>query len=232
MKVLGIIGGVSWESTLVYYRLINEAVRDRLGGLHSGHLVLASVDFQGYSDDQLAGRWDSVERGLLEEADRLTAARVDGLLIASNTMHIVAERMAERTGLPLVHIADAVGKEISSRGGRRVGLLGTRYAMEKPFYRDRLKERFDIDTVVPEEEERLEINRIIFSELCAGRFLEASKRRLLEIVRDLESKGIDGIVLGCTELPLILKANDFDCPLWDTLGLHARAAVDFMLGDA
>lgn len=229
MKLLGIVGGMSWESTIVYYRLINEAVRDRLGGLHSARLVLSSVEFQGYADDMAAGRWDEVERNLLSEADRLVASGVDGILIATNTMHMFAEAIAERSGLPVIHIADATGRAIVGAGAGHIGLLGTRYSMEKGFYKDRLAERFGIEALVPDESERLEINRIIFSELCEGRFLDSSKRRLLEIIKTLREKGIEGVVLGCTELPLILKPDDFDFPLWDTLGLHAFAAVDFML---
>ncbi len=229
MKTLGIIGGMSWESTIVYYRLINEAIRDRLGGLHSARLVLSSVEFQAFSDDMAAGRWDEVERNLLFEADRLVASGVDGILIATNTMHLFAEAIAERSGLPVVHIADATGKAIVRAGAGHIGLLGTRYSMEKGFYKDRLAERYGIEAQVPGEADRLEINRIIFSELCEGRFLDSSKRRLLEIIGTLREKGIEGVVLGCTELPLILKPDDFDFPLWDTLALHALAAVDFML---
>ncbi len=230
MKTLGIIGGMSWESTIEYYRLINKAVRDRLGGVHSGRIVLTSVDFQSYSDDMAADRWDAVERGLLEETDRLIASRVDGLLIATNTMHIFAGQIATRSGLPVIHIADALGKEIARSGVRRVGLLGTRYSMEKGFYKDRLAQRFGIESVVPEESDRLEINRIIFSELCGGRFLESSKQKLVTVIRKLRERGAEGVILGCTELPLILKNDDLDLPLWDTMTLHASAAVEFMLG--
>ena len=229
MKTLGIIGGMSWESTIVYYRLINEEVKNRLGGLHSARLVLSSVDFQGYADDMAADRWDEVERGLLAETDRLVVSGVDGILIATNTMHLFAEAIEKRGGLPVIHIAEAAGRAIARSGARRVGLLGTRHSMEKGFYKDRLAERFGIEAVVPGEAERVEINRIIFSELCEGRFLDASKRKLLGIIKDLRDDGISGVVLGCTELPLILKPEDLDFPLWDTLGLHAHAAVDFML---
>ncbi len=230
MKTIGIIGGTSWESTAVYYRLVNEGVRDRLGGLHSAHLLLASVDFQEYADNMAAGRWDEVEAALSSEADRLLAARVDALLIASNTMHIFADSIAARTGLPLIHIADAAAAAIKRAGVRRVGLLGTRPSMEKGFYKERLSRMFGIEAVIPEEEDRREIHRIIFEELCRGIFDEGSRRRLLAVIAALRSTGIEGIVLGCTELPLAIKQSDIDIPLWDTMGLHAAAAVDFLAG--
>jgi aspartate racemase len=230
MKTLGIIGGTSWESTAVYYRLINEGVRDRLGGLHSAHLVLASVDFHGYADDMSAGRWDEVEAGLSSEADRLLAASVDAILIASNTMHIFADSISLRTGLPLIHISDAAAVAIKKTGARRVGLLGTRPSMEKGFYKERLSRMFGIEAVIPDEEDRREIHRIIFEELCRGIFDEGSRRRLLAIIAVLRSKGVEGVVLGCTELPLAIKQSDVDIPLWDTMGLHAAAAVEFLAG--
>ncbi|MFA6506100.1 MAG: aspartate/glutamate racemase family protein [Treponemataceae bacterium] len=231
MRTLGIIGGTSWESTAVYYRLINEGVRDKLGGLHSAHLVLASVDFQEYADNMAAGRWDEVEAGLFGEADRLLAAGVDAILIASNTMHLFADSIAARTGLPLIHIADAAAVAIKGAGVRRVGLLGTRPSMEKGFYKERLSRMFGIEAVIPEEDDRREINRIIFDELCCGVFEEKSRRRLLGVIAALRSAGIEGIVLGCTELPLAIKQSDIDLPLWDTMGLHAGAAVDFLAGE-
>ena len=229
MKSLGIIGGTSWESTLEYYRLINEGVRDALGGLHSARIVLASVDFQGYADDMASGRWENVEAGLLGETDRLVAAGIDAILIASNTLHAYAESVSGRAALPFLHIADATGSAIEKTGARRVALLGTRYAMEKGFYQERLKKRFGVEALIPEEADRLEINRIIFDELCVGVFLESSKRRLLEIIRRMEGDGIEAVILGCTELPLLVKKSDLDLPLLDTLGLHAAQAVEFLL---
>lgn len=229
MKTLGIIAGMSWESSIEYYRLINEGVHGRLGGVHSAKLVLSSVDFQGFSDDMAAERWDRVEADLLFEAERLAGAAVDGLLIATNTMHLFADSVMARTGLPLLHIADAVGGAIRKTGHSKVGLLGTRYAMEKGFYVERLASRFGIEAIVPEEAGRLEVNRIIFQELCVGVFDEGSKRRLLDMIGELRARGAEGVILGCTELPLIIKQKDLDFPVWDSLGLHAKMAVDFIL---
>jgi aspartate racemase len=228
MRTLGIIGGTSWESTAVYYRLINEGVRNRLGGLHSAHLVLASVDFQGYSDDMAAGRWDSVEAGLLDETDRLVGAGAEALLIASNTMHLMAESISHHSGLRVLHIADATGGAIKNAKLRRIGLLGTQYTMEMGFYKDRFRDSFGIESIIPGENERKTITGIIFDELCKGVFKEESKRMLIGIVDDLAAAGAEGIVLGCTELPLVIKQADIALPLWDTLGLHATMAVDFL----
>jgi len=231
MRILGIIGGTSWESTAQYYRLINEGVRDRLGGLRSAHMMLASVDFQDYSDAMAADRWEAVEAGLLGEADRLVAAGSEALLIASNTMHLLAESIERRSGLRVLHIADAAGAEIVRAGLGRVGLLGTRYTMEKGFYKDRFRERFGIESLVPSEGEREIVNGIIFDELCRGIFRDASKLELLSIVGRLVDSGAEGIVLGCTELPLAIRQADLELPLLDTLGLHARMAVDYLVGE-
>ena len=165
LRLLGVIGGTSWESTAIYYRLLNEGVKERLGGLRSARLVLASVDFQGYSDDMASGRWGSVEAGLVEEAQRLKAAGAEGLLIASNTMHICAQAIEAESGLSVLHIAEAAGAEVARSGASRVALMGTRYTMEKGFYTDRFRERFGIESLVPDEAGRAEVNRVIFEAL-------------------------------------------------------------------
>jgi aspartate racemase len=230
MRVLGIIGGMSWESSLEYYRAINRAVRDRLGGSHSAKLVLSSIDFQPMSDDMAAGRWDSVRDMLLVEARRLVAAGVDGMLIATNTMHVFADDVARVSGKPLIHIADSLGRKLNADGVERIALLGTKYSMEMPFYRERLERSFGVAVLVPEPEEREEINRIIFEELCRGVLRDESKRTILSIIDRLAARGARGAALACTELPLIVHADDTGVPLWDTLELHAEEAAAFILG--
>jgi aspartate racemase len=229
MRALGIIGGMSWLSTQEYYRLINEGVQAGLGGVHSARLLLSSIDFQGMSDAMSRGEWTEVEGMLVAEARRLAEAGADAILIASNTMHMYAEPVETEAGVPVLHIADAVGAAIRAAGIPTIGLLGTRYSMEKDFYRARLKERFGVETLVPDEEERLRIDRIIFDELCAARFVEESRRYVIDAAHRLVDRGAAGIVLGCTELPLIVKAEDLPVRRFDTLAFHASAAVDFLL---
>jgi aspartate racemase len=228
MKTLGIIGGMSWLSTLEYYRLLNEGVQRLLGGSHSARLLLSSVEFQGLSDAMARGDWPSVEEILVTEGKRLSGAGAGAVLIASNTMHMYAEAVETAAGVPVLHIADAVGRKIAAAGLRTVGLLGTRYCMEKDFYRLRLRERFGIECLIPDEEQRGKINSIIFSELCEGKFLDASHGFVVESARTLSARGAQGIVLACTELPLIVHQADLDVPRFDTMGAHAEEGIDFL----
>jgi aspartate racemase len=230
MKTLGILGGTSWVSTVEYYRLLNEGVQKSLGGVHSAHLMVSSVEFQEYSDWMAAGDWAAVERGLRVEAKRLAAGGADAILIASNTMHACADAVQEAAGVPVLHIADSVGKRISGRGIRTIGLMGTRYAMEKEFYRVRLRERFGIESLIPPEDERTAINRIIFDELCREKFLEESRAFVLGAAARLIARGAQGIVLGCTELPLIVHDHDLAVARFDTMAAHAEDGVRFLLG--
>lgn len=229
MRVMGIIGGMSWESTAEYYRILNEEVARRVGGSASARLLVSSVDFSFYTARMKDGRWDEIREALVGEARRLAAGGAEGILIATNTMHLFAREIEEAAGLPLLHIADAAGAAAKARGARRVGLLGTAYTMEKGFYRERLAERFGIEAVVPPPPERAEVNRVIFDELCLGVFRDESRRALREIAAGLAAAGAEGVVLGCTELPLAMKDGDVGVPYWDTTALHAQAAVDFML---
>ena len=230
MKTLGILGGTSWVSTVEYYRLLNEGVQKSLGGVHSAHLLLASVEFQEYSDWMAAGDWASVEQALRAEAARLGAGGVHAVLIASNTMHVCAEAVQEAAGVPVLHIADAVGRLIGGRSIRTVGLMGTRYSMEKDFYRMRLRERFGIESLIPPETDRVRINRIIFEELCQGKFLDESRRFVLRAAEELIQRGAQAIVLGCTELPLIVHDNDLSVPRFDTMAAHVGEGLAFLLG--
>ncbi len=229
MRTVGLIGGMSWESSLTYYQRINTLVKERLGGLHSARLVLYSVDFQVIETLQRGGRWDEAGQQLADAGRALRAAGAECLLICTNTMHKVAETVESSAGLPLLHIADTTGDAIRAAGLGRIGLLGTRFTMEEAFYRERLRERHGIDVIPPEEADRARVHAIIYEELCLGRLLDTSRAELLAIVDRLAAQGAQGVVLGCTELPLLVQPAQCALPLFDTTELHARAAVEFAL---
>jgi aspartate racemase len=228
MKTIGLIGGMSWESTTMYYQVINREVARRLGGLHSAKCNLISLDFEDIASRQRAGDWDGMARTLSGAAQRLEAGGADCVLIGTNTMHLVAPAVQRAIGVPLLHIAEVTADAVVAQGMRKVGLLGTRFTMEQPFYKERLAAR-GIDCVVPDEAGRTEVHHIIFDELCMGQLNPASRQALQLICADLAEQGAEGIILGCTELPLILSADDMALPLFDTTTLHALAAVDFAL---
>jgi len=230
MKTIGLIGGMSWESTLLYYQILNREVSRRLGGLHSARILMHSLDFEEVVRSQKAGDWGSLTRLLHNAAQGLAGAGADCLLICTNTMHKIADEVAGEGHPPLLHIADVTGQAILARGLRRVALLGTRYTMEQSFYIDRLA-RLGIECIVPPLPHRDEVHRIIFEELCLGDFREASRQALQNIVAHTALRGAEGVILGCTELPLILRAADLSLPLFDTTELHAMAAAEFALAD-
>jgi len=230
MKTIGLIGGMSWESTIVYYRIINEEVQRRLGGVHSGKVLLHSFDFDDIRAVQRADDWDRANRILVEAGRGLVGAGADILLICTNTMHLCACAVEKELNLPLLHIADPLGEAIRRGGMGRVGLLGTLFTMERPdVLRGRLNKRFDLELMTPEGEEAREVDRIIFEELVKGIFTEASRARLRAVIAGLVDNGAEGIVLGCTELPLLVRPDDSPVPLFDTTALHAQAAVDMAL---
>lgn len=229
MKTIGLIGGMSWESTLEYYRIINEAVKEKLGGFHSAEMVLYSVDFAEVEALQHRGEWDRAAVLLTEAARRVEAAGADFALLATNTMHRVFDEIRKGIRIPLLHIADVTGREIQARGLRRIGLLGTRFTMEQEFYKGKLARDFGIDVLIPDEAERRAIHGILYDELCLGAVKDVSREVFRKIIGGLESRGAQGIVLGCTEIPLIVKQKDYALPLFDTTDLHARAAVDLAL---
>ncbi len=231
MKVIGLIGGMSWNSTLEYYRLINEMVAARLGGLHSANMVLYSLDFAEVERAQRESRWDDAADILVKAGTALKQAGADFLVICTNTMHKVADVVAERSQLPVLHIADVAGNTIAEHGLSQVGLLGTRFVMDEPFYRDRLKKRFDIDVVVPAEDEQAIVHRIIYDELCRGEVSDRSRRACLDIIEKLVGRGAEGIILGCTELPSLIHSGDAPVLLFDTTRLHAEAAVKLALDE-
>jgi len=228
MKTIGLIGGMSWESTLEYYRIINELVSKRLGGHHSAKIILYSVDFDEVVKLQHQGDWKKLGEMLAEIARRLEACGADLVLICTNTMHKVADYVQKAINIPLLSIIDATAEEIKRVGLKRVGLLGTKFTMEDDFYRAGL-ERHGIQTVIPDEEDRNTVHRVIFDELCLGVFKESSKEELKKIVKKLKEKGAEGVVLACTELPILLSQEDCDIPLFDTTRIHAEYAVNFAL---
>ncbi|SHG77398.1 aspartate/glutamate racemase family protein [Ferrimonas marina] len=232
MKTLGVLGGMSWESTASYYRLLNQGVKARLGGLHSARLLLHSVDFAEIEAQQRAGQWHQAGQLLAQAAEGLERAGAEGILIATNTMHKVAEQVAAAVSVPLLHIADATGAQLCADGINKVGLLGTAFTMEQAFYRERLEQRFDLEVVTPTEDDRQTVHRIIYEELCQGLCLDASRAAYVAIIDKLKAQGAEAVILGCTEIGLLIQSKDSVLPLYDTTELHASAAVDWMLSQS
>ncbi len=225
--MIGLIGGMSWESTMEYYRLMNELVKERLGGWHSAEILLYSVDFDGIVKMQRAGEWEKLGEILADIAIRLEGAGAKAVLICTNTMHKVADYVQDRVGIPLINIIDVTAEALMRDGVKTAGLLGTKFTMEDGFYQERMK-RHGIEIIIPEkEEDRNAVHSIIFDELCLGIFKDESRQRLWRIVEELRDRGAEGIILGCTELPLILRGEG----LYDTTKIHAEAAVDFLLSN-
>ena len=229
MKTIGLIGGMSWESTLPYYRQINEEVRARLGGLHSAKLILYSVDFHDVERLQEAGDWDAAGALLARTAVALQAAGADFLLLCTNTMHRVAAEIEAAVTIPLLHIADATATAVADSGHHTVGLLGTRFTMEEAFYRDRLQQHHGLRVVVPAAAARAAVHRIIYDELCRGIIRHESRELYRKVIDELAAQGAQAVILGCTEIALLVGADDSPLPLFDTAALHALAAVDLAL---
>ncbi len=229
MKTIGLIGGMSWESTVLYYQTLNRTVQRRLGGSHSCQCLLYSFDFEEIARLQHEGRWDVLAMRMVDAAKRLEAGGADLLLICANTMHKVADEVHRSVGIPLVHIVDAAAERIQERSLSTLGLLATRYAMEEGFLRDRYRERFGIETLIPDEAERADIHRIIYEELVRGITTEASKRRFIEIIARLVERGAQGIIAGCTEIEILIQQADIAVELFATAKLHAEKAVELAL---
>jgi aspartate racemase len=229
MKIIGLIGGMSWESTLPYYRLINETVRQHLGGLHSAKIILYSVDFHDVERLQHAGDWDAAGALLAAAARALEAAGADFLVLCTNTMHKVAPAIEAAVGIPLFHIADPTALAIKQAGLSTVGLLGTRFTMEQDFYRERLRERHGLAVLVPPQADRDVVHRIIYDELCLGRVTPESRDLLRRIMAGMVAQGAQAIILGCTEISLLVGQHDAAAPLFDTTGIHARQAAEWAL---
>lgn len=229
MKTIGLIGGMSWESTIPYYRQINERIKERLGGLHSAKVALYSVDFHEIERLQHAGDWDAAGRMLADAARSLQAAGADFLVLCTNTMHKVAPAIEAAVDIPLLHIADPTAEAIRAAGVASVGLLGTRFTMEQAFYRDRLVERFGLKVLTPNEGDRQVVHRIIYEELCLGRIRDESRGEYQRIIAALVEQGAEAVILGCTEISLLVGPADATVPLFDTTALHALHAADAAL---
>jgi aspartate racemase len=229
MKTIGLIGGMSWESSKLYYEIINQEVMKKLGGLHSAKCVMYSFDFEPIKQLQFEGKWDKAAELLIEAANRLEKAGADFIVIGTNTMHKLAGKIEENIGIPLLHIADATGDVIKNEGIKRVGLLGTGFTMEEAFYKQRLTQRFGLEVIVPNKESRDIIHEVIFSELCRGEIKEESKKEYLRIINNLIENGAEAIILGCTEITLLIKQADCRVPVFDTTYIHAVAAVEYSL---
>lgn len=231
MRTIGLIGGLTWESTVEYYRIINELVSRRLGGTHSAKILMLSFDFQEFDDHMNAGEWASIGEKVADAADVLERAGADLLLICSNTIHRVAEAAAGTVKIPLLHIADTAAASIRERNFRTVGLLGTKFTMEEDFYRAILAEKHGIETLIPDAEDRQFINTVVNEELTFGELREESRGRFLGIIGKLAERGAQGVVLGCTEIPLLVQQKHTEVPLFDTMKLHCMEAVDVALGE-
>ena len=229
MKIIGLIGGMSWESSLEYYRIINETVKSILGGLHSAKCIMYSVDFEEIEVLQHENRWDELTDIMVEIAKTLKNAGADFIIICTNTMHKMAEDIEEKAKIKVLHIAEVTGKEIIKKDFKKIGLLGTNFTMEQDFYKKVLKNSFDIDIIIPNEKERKIIHKIIYDELCKGIINEESKSQYIKIINNLALSGAEGIVLGCTEIPLLIKQGDVNIPIFDTTAIHSISAIEFAL---
>ncbi|MCP3924413.1 MAG: aspartate/glutamate racemase family protein [Desulfobacterales bacterium] len=230
MKTIGLIGGMSWESTSDYYRIINTEMKKRVGGFNSAKIALYSVNFGEIEKLQCSGDWEGTSTFLIDAAQKVEKAGADFLLICTNTMHIIAEEVEESVNIPLIHIADATGEALITDGIKNVGLLGTSYTMEKDFYKGRLTEKYGLNVIVPDEKDRKIVNDLIYKELCLGIVKDSSRDEFDRVVSKLSSKGCEAVILGCTEIGILLKENS-TIPLYDTTKIHATKAVDFSLSD-
>ena len=229
MHKIGLLGGMSWESTALYYRLVNEEVRDRLGGFHSARIVLGSVDFAEIEVLQASADWDAAGSVLAHEARMLQAAGADCIVLCTNTMHRVAEAIETAVDIPLIHLADVTATAVARAGVGRVALLGTRFTMEQPFYLDRLRAH-GLEVLVPQDDDRALVHDVIYDELVRGVVREQSRAAYVDVVERLVEHGAQGVILGCTEIELLLRPSDVDVPVFATTALHARAAVEFAVG--
>lgn len=225
MKTIGLIGGMSWESSLEYYRIINEETKRRLGGLHSAKSLMYSVDFAEIEELQHKGDWETATHMMIDATKHLENGGADFVLICTNTMHKMAKDVEKAIAIPLLHIADPTAEAIKAQGLTKVALLGTKYTMEQDFYKGRLIEKFGLDVITPNDTDRQTVHDIIYNELCLGEIKTQSKRQFVEIIKRLERDGAQGIILGCTEIGLLIKQADVSLPVFDTTQLHAEAAV-------
>lgn len=226
MQVIGLIGGMSWESSIEYYRIINEAVKQKLGGLHSAKIVLYSFDFDEIEKLQSKGKWEELTNKMIKAAQTLEKAGANLIIICANTMHKMAVEIENNIKIPLLHIVDATAEKIKEKGFKKVGLLGTIYTMEEDFYKNRLIEKHGFEVIIPNSDERKIVNDILFNELCLGEIKETSKEKYKKIIKNLSEKGAEGIILGCTEIPMLINQKDVEIPVFDTTKIHAEFAVE------
>jgi len=226
LKIIGLLGGMSWESTQEYYKIINETVKERLGGLHSAKILMYSVDFEEIEMLQHKGEWEKLTSLMIDAAVRVEKGGADFILVCTNTMHKMADDVQNALKIPLVHIADATAERIKKNGLNKVGLLGTKFTMEQDFYKGRLTDKHGIAVIVPDKEERQTVHGIIYGELCLGKINQSSRDCFVKIIGNLVKNGAEGIVLGCTEIPLLVKQEDVEVPLFNTTMIHATSAVD------
>ncbi|MFS1510909.1 aspartate/glutamate racemase family protein [Chengkuizengella sp. SCS-71B] len=228
MKTIGLLGGLSWESSAIYYKLINERVKEKLGGLHSAKSMLYSVDFQMFKDLQYEGKWEEATTELINAAKQLEKGGADFLVICTNTMHKMAPEVQDSISIPLLHIADITGEQIKSAGIKKVGLLATNFTMEHSFYKDKLS-NYDLEVLVPSETDRKIVHDTIYNELCLGKVDEYSKKQYLDIIKKLINNGAEGIILGCTEITMLINEEDINVPVFDTTKIHAIKSADYAL---
>ena len=226
MKTIGLIGGMSWESSIEYYRIINETAKEKLGGLHSAKSLMVTVDFAEIEKLQHADRWDEAEQILVKCAQDLERGGADFIVLCTNTMHKLADQIITNVNIPFLHIADATAEKIVKAGIKRIGLLGTRFTMEHDFYKGRLVNNFGLDVITPEKEDRDIVHRVIYEELVLGKIVKSSRREYIRIMNDLLANGAEGVILGCTEIELLIKEGDCTAPLFPTTKIHAIAAVE------
>ena len=229
MKKIGLIGGMSWESSLVYYKIINEKVREMLGGFHSSKCVMESVDFAEIEKLQHRGDWNSLNKIMVDAAKNLENAKADLIVLCTNTMHLCSEEIINNVSIPFLHIAAATGEKIKERKIKKVLILGTKFTMEKEFFKKILKDDFGIEVIIPNETDREIVHQIIYNELVHGKIESNSKKEYQRIINDSIKNGAEGVILGCTEIPLLIKAKDLNIPAFDTTKIHAESAVAFAL---
>ena len=229
MKTIGLIGGMSWESSLEYYRIINELVKEKLGGLHSAKSLMYSLDFDEIEKLQHQGKWDKLTSVMIKAAQNLEKGGADFVLICTNTMHKMADDVQDNINIPLLHLVDTTADKIKQNRLKKVGLLGTKFTMEEDFYKGRLMNKYGLDVIIPNEKDRKIIHQVIYQELCLGNIKKSSKDRYIEIINKLIESGAEAVILGCTEIPLLIRQEDVKVPLYDTTAIHAEAAVEYSL---
>ncbi|MEX2720253.1 MAG: aspartate/glutamate racemase family protein [Candidatus Wukongarchaeota archaeon] len=229
MKTIGLIGGMSWESTQEYYRIINETVKETLGGFHSAKIIMYSVDFEEIEKLQHQGKWGELTELMIDIAKRIEKSGADFVLICANTMHKMADEVQKNIKIPLLNVIDLTAEKIREKGLKKIGLLGTKFTMEEDFYKRRLTEKYGFDVIIPTEGERRIIHDVIFNELCLGEIKQSSKEQFKKIIENLVARGAGGIILGCTEIPLLVKQEDFEVSLFDTMMIHAKSAVEYAI---